>query len=492
MLKKLLAVTIICLLIGLSIASSTGNTVEDTYDFDVNKILFLSKNSNKKFYAVDNDNNNCIWFYPEDPGTFYDITTGGWPSSQFPQGGTFVEDEWWVCDVTGSIWIVDEETGDSTYVGISGTGELVGLAFHEKTDVLYGICTQNLYTIDMENGTANLVGAMGNPDLMISLDCDNDGNMYAYELNQTNGKFYSIDLDTGEANFIGYTGIAMSYGQDMAYDHDDDIMYACVFNYDTFQGEFHKINLTTGEFSYIGTLYNGHQTTCFAIPYNLSNQPPITTISFDPPYPDGDNGWYVSNVTATLTAWDDEEVRNIYYRIAGGEWMNHSGDVISFILDYDCLEDGLIEFYSVDFFDNHEEVKSVSIDMDQLPPDIGDPIWGAFKEGCKWYVTFLANATDACSGIDRLEMFINDGEHEIIVGAGPTYEFVIEWTKAFKSVTFWFYCYDEAGNVASVLVNGSDINSYSHSQSYRTLFLRWLERFPILQKILDVLRLNSR
>ena len=320
MLKKLLAVTIICLFIGLSIASSTGNTVEDTYDFDVNKILFLSKNSNKKFYAVDNDNNNCIWFYPEDPGTFYDITTGGWPSSQFPQGGTFVEDEWWICDVTGSIWIVDEETGDSTYIGISGTGELVGLAFHEKTDVLYGICTQNLYTIDMENGTANLVGTMGNPDLMISLDCDNDGNMYAYELNQTNGKFYSIDLDTGEANFIGYTGIAMSYGQDMAYDHDDDIMYACVFNYDTFQGEFHKINLTTGEFSYMGTLYNGHQTTCLAIPYDWGNQRPTA------PYVTGPNNGKVGvEYNWTFISTDPEEDNITYYidwadECGGAEW----------------------------------------------------------------------------------------------------------------------------------------------------------------------------
>ena len=194
--------------------------------------------------------------------------------------------------------------------------------------------------------------------------------------------------------------------------------------------------------------------------------PPVTTCTLDPPEPDGDNGWYVNDVNVTLNATDDMSgVKAIYYRVVGGEWMNHTGDVLTFILDYDCLEDGLIEFYSVDYFGNQDETKSVSIDMDQLPPDIGDPVWEAFKECGNWYVTFLTNATDACSGIDRVEIFINDGLHEVITGAGPTYEFIIEWSPVFKSATFWFYCYDVAGNVASVLVNGSDIKSYSRSQS---------------------------
>jgi hypothetical protein len=30
--------------------------------------------------------------------------------------------------------------------------------------------------------------------------------------------------------------------------------------------------------------------------------PPVTTISFNPPEPDGENGWYVSNVTVILNA----------------------------------------------------------------------------------------------------------------------------------------------------------------------------------------------
>jgi len=190
--------------------------------------------------------------------------------------------------------------------------------------------------------------------------------------------------------------------------------------------------------------------------------PPITTISFDPATPDGDNGWYVNDVTVTLNATDDGfGVKAIYYRVAGGEWKNHTGDVLTFILAHDCLEDGLIEFYSVDYAGNQEETKSVSIDMDQLPPDIEEVTWESFQDPPiygLWYVTFTVNATDACSGMDRVEMFVNDGVHEIIVGAGPTYEFTTEWWTVFMRVTFRFYCCDEAGNVASVLVNGPLLN----------------------------------
>jgi hypothetical protein len=44
-------------------------------------------------------------------------------------------------------------------------------------------------------------------------------------------------------------------------------MYACIFNYGTFQGELHEINLQTGKFTKVGTLLGGHQYTCFAITY---------------------------------------------------------------------------------------------------------------------------------------------------------------------------------------------------------------------------------
>ncbi|UCD13947.1 MAG: hypothetical protein JSW60_00585 [Thermoplasmatales archaeon] len=218
--------------------------------------------------------------------------------------------------------------------------------------------------------------------------------------------------------------------------------------------------------------------------------PPVTTISFDPPHPDGDNGWYVNNVTVTLNATDDVSgVKAIYYKIPGDEWRNHTGDFLIFILDYDCLQDGLIEFYSVDYAGNQEETKSVLINIDQLPPEI-ELEWEVWREGCKWWVRFTNIAEDACSGMDRVESFIADTEYEIVTGGGPTYTFEILMSKALKHITFSFYCYDEAGNVAIESVNGSEIKSYPNSQSSSTQqssnvwFLRFLERFSLSKRLL--------
>ena len=48
--------------------------------------------------------------------------------------------------------------------------------------------------------------------------------------------------------------------------------------------------------------------------------PPVTTISLNPPAPNGDNGWYVTNITVTLNATDDESgVKVTYYAIDGGQ-----------------------------------------------------------------------------------------------------------------------------------------------------------------------------
>ncbi|GAH09285.1 unnamed protein product, partial [marine sediment metagenome] len=71
-----------------------------------------------------------------------------------------------------------------------------------------------------------------------------------------------------------------------------------------------------------------------------------------------------------------------------------------------------------------------------------------------WYVTFTCDAVDATSKMDRVEMYIDDGLHEIVRGMGPIYEFTIEWSDAFRMHTFWFYHYDVAGNVIEDDVTG--------------------------------------
>ena len=86
--------------------------------------------------------------------------------------------------------------------------------------------------------------------------------------------------------------------------------------------------------------------------------------------------------------------------------------------------------------------------MDQTIPDIEEVAWEAVEvEMGDWHVIFTCTAEDDTASMDRVEMFINDGFHAEVVGEGPTYEFDIQWSSAFESVVFWFYHYDDAGNV---------------------------------------------
>jgi hypothetical protein len=151
--------------------------------------------------------------------------------------------------------------------------------------------------------------------------------------------------------------------------------------------------------------------------------PPVTTITFNPPTPNGENGWYVTDVNVTLNATDDlSGVKAIFYKIPGDDWKNHSGDSIKILLDYDCLI-GIIEFYSVDNNGNQEPINSYEIYIDQEKPEVDlryevnsiGPVFG-------WEYIFTATADDDCSGLDRAEYYLNGTLQETIIGSGPKYK----------------------------------------------------------------------
>ena len=158
--------------------------------------------------------------------------------------------------------------------------------------------------------------------------------------------------------------------------------------------------------------------------------PPVTTISFDPPEPDGENSWYVSDVTVTLNATDDlSGVNATYYRINGGEWETYDSP---FVISGDG-DDILIEFYSIDNAGNQESHKHATIDMDQTEPDIEqiyEVIGGDLWHG--WDLLFTATATDDMSGMHRVEFYISDKLQETVIGPGPTYEWEVHYSIYFR------------------------------------------------------------
>jgi len=199
----------------------------------------------------------------------------------------------------------------------------------------------------------------------------------------------------------------------------------------------------------------------------------------------GWNGWWISPVAVSFV-FDPEDIVQIWYYIDDGDWIEYSepfGPI---------CEDGehTVCWRYEDDEGNISDVECKDFKIDQTPPYIEEVEWETWKESWYWYCKFTCNATDNTSGMDRVEMYCNDGFHEINKSSGPIYEFIIELVPHFCDIVFIFKHYDVAGNSAIDSINESEITSFLYSKNNHFTFIGWLERFPILQKILDVLRLN--
>jgi len=128
--------------------------------------------------------------------------------------------------------------------------------------------------------------------------------------------------------------------------------------------------------------------------------PPVTTCTLNPPEPNGENGWYVSDVEVTLNATDDMSgVNRTEYRINGGI-------IKTYTEPFNVSQDGehTLEYRSVDYTGNVEDWKSVEFKIDQTKPYID--LWWESPDNV--HVIFTANCDDASSGIDRVEFYLND------------------------------------------------------------------------------------
>jgi len=176
--------------------------------------------------------------------------------------------------------------------------------------------------------------------------------------------------------------------------------------------------------------------------------PPITTHTLDPPEPDGDNGWYVSDVEVTLNATDDiSGVMKIQYRIDGGPIWTIPGDYGTFIIDFD-KENIYVEYWAVDNACNDETHHTFVIDVDRTDPvmdmtyecEFLSPIGG-------WLFIFNATAFDETSQINYVRFLLNDVEQDVIFGEEPIYSW--EWKPGWGlNTVIRAEAYDNAGNMA--------------------------------------------
>jgi len=166
---------------------------------------------------------------------------------------------------------------------------------------------------------------------------------------------------------------------------------------------FHIRNNSTGQYLYttfddVGAILGCHSYTSGNY-YDITD--PITSASLSGTL--GENGYYISNVQATLTATDNlSGVASTYYNHNNASWTPYSSPIL-----INSNGQNTLQYYSVDNVGNIEDVKSTApFYIDKVPPtnpteittgcSIQSDVW---QNTCSdLYITW-SGASDAVSGL---------------------------------------------------------------------------------------------
>jgi hypothetical protein len=488
-LRKGLVCIVILLFISVSIGTSASNNIADdkvnVSSFEVEDNLEKTSKFNTTVYGFypTGSQGPCFFArYPNNTMLFREWDGGG-----FFSAGTWTNDGRFLCCLyeNGTLYDIDPETLKPTAIGNGGNG-LTGLAYDPVNDKLYGASINNFYEIDILTGEQTLIGTFNISSSIIAIAIDSDAKCYAWDVKFSGDSYlYEVDKETGEATQLFSFDKTLCYAQDGDFYRTDGLLYLSA-NIVPHGSYLCKVNIETEEFTMIG-MFEGINPTAWAMSYESNNEPPVTTISFDPPNPNGYNGWYVSNVTVTLNATDNTGVLETYYKINGGDWEIYCSP---FVISEEGA-DILIEYYSVDIIGNEEDINSATLDIDKKPPEI-NVTWEKEKIDCKWWrVTFFINCSDKNSAIERLEFYYCYSLEKIVTGPGPEYSWTITIPRGAKHLFFMFVAYDFAGNKATARVNYSDlfkiVRTKSFVKQYPFFSQGIFERFPFIQRLFEIM-----
>ncbi len=184
-----------------------------------------------------------------------------------------------------------------------------------------------------------------------------------------------------------------------------------------------------------------------------TDYPPI----LDPADPDGENDWYVSNITVTLNAFDpwsnevSSGVKEIRYTVNGGAQQVLSGNYGSFILSAEG-SDILVEYWAVDRVGNVESPKnSFTIDIDKTPPETDltyEIVSGNWLIGWDFLYCFMVG--ELMSGVNVTYYRIDNGEWMI---------YTEPFTLHGHEMQIEYYSIDNAGNVEDIKSSNVTISS---------------------------------
>ena len=153
----------------------------------------------------------------------------------------------------------------------------------------------------------------------------------------------------------------------------------------------------------------------------------------------GNDGWYISDVSISLTSEDNVSEVVTKYSFDNASFTEYSGQIV-------INSSATIYYYSEDVAGNREPTKNKSIKIDISPPTSSSTVSGTHGQN-GWYISNVEvhlTGDDSDSGIQYINYSINNGGWNVYYGSS-----VILPINSGGSSTVYYYSVDNAGNAGS-------------------------------------------
>ncbi len=279
----------------------------------------LNQNNNEKIVMANGDYAYCMvtggggsgttgWAKMHiDPVELENI--GPKPADLYFLGGDFAQDgKWYVTEYSGKFYELDTLTTELNQLA-SWSITPSGFTYSPAYETHY-VCTgSELYTVDMDTYTLELIGPMGNSGNMVGIGADFRGNLWGIDTNDD--KLYSIDPVTGTATAIGESGFNFDYLQGCTYDKNSDrMMHGGFWVSPGVHGGLFTYDLETGAATELAQFTHNDEVTVMSFPWTMpahgsisglvsdaSNGNPVTDVEMKLEATDGSNGSYIIKIT---------------------------------------------------------------------------------------------------------------------------------------------------------------------------------------------------
>ncbi|ULL14886.1 hypothetical protein DVH26_10785 [Paenibacillus sp. H1-7] len=146
---------------------------------------------------------------------------------------------------------------------------------------------------------------------------------------------------------------------------------------------------------------NGNEEAIKTISFKVDKTAPTSVATVSPAAPNGNNGWYKSGVTVSLSVYDHSSgMEKAEYRVNNGAWITYTGSIPAF-----SEGDYKLDYRSLDQAGNVEPIRTVQFKIDKTAPTVTvqldkTSIWPADHKMVDIHATL--QSSDAASGVESV------------------------------------------------------------------------------------------